>query len=177
MLAFHSNKHSNGCLQTRGILNNFSQERYFNNLFFSHVFISLWTVIIKEKETKLRTMKDRYSSICPKICLKTCYLSIHGLNPRECFLVGEKTISAVIFWWCKIIWLNRLIWGVNYSYSWMRKLKEAGEFRRKEVKIGLHLSADNKKRTQSSKSREVTRWVTKVNVSLGFRRVCLGMRS
>jgi hypothetical protein len=27
----------------------------------------------------------------------------------------------------------------------MRNLKEAGEFRRKEVKIGLHLSADNKK--------------------------------
>ena len=27
----------------------------------------------------------------------------------------------------------------------MRKLKEAGEFRRKEVNMGLHLSADNKK--------------------------------
>ena len=145
MLAFHSNKHSNGCLQTRGILNNFSREQCFNNLFFSHVFISLWAVIIKEKETKLRTMKDRYLSICQKICLKTCCLHIILiLGNISCW--REKTIFAVIFWQCKIILLNRLIWDVNYSYSWMRKLQEAGEFRRKEVKIGLHLSADNKKK-------------------------------
>lgn len=43
------------------------------------------------------------------------------------------------------ILLNILIWGINYSYSWMRKIKEARVLRRKKVKTGRHLSAHGKK--------------------------------
>ena len=71
-----------------------------------------------------------------------CLLNICLNTFLQCW--HSKIVCKYMFY--EIILLNRLIWDVNYSYSWMRKLQEAGEFRRKEVKIGLHLSADNKKK-------------------------------